>query len=205
MKRLQEMSNRRISASLNGIDEENQLRLLRAMDDIEDVLKKKDKGNSSYLLRTHRPGDIGYVAYRHAVFYSEQYGFDVTFDSYVASALAAFVEKFDSQKERLWIVEQGSATEGSIAIVKVDADVAQLRWFLVEPHARGKGLGKKMLSEAVSFCRRKKYKKIILWTVDELGVARKLYSKFGFHVEKTESHTIWGKHLTEELWEVDLE
>jgi GNAT superfamily N-acetyltransferase len=136
--------------------------------------------------------------------YSQTYGFDATFDAYVASGLAQFVERYDPQKEHLWIVEAETTFVGSLAIVNAGEDVAQLRWFFVEPEARGHGVGKKLLHEAITFCQHHQYQKIMLWTISDLKVARHLYSRDGFHITTTKTHQIWGQELTEEQWELEL-
>ena len=136
--------------------------------------------------------------------YAEEYGFDISFDLYVAEGLANFIKNFESDKERLWVMEMNSKISGSIAIVKAEESVAQLRWFLLTPETRGMGIGKKLVNETVDFCKDKGYSKIILWTFDELDAARGLYENFGFKIVKTEKHEIWGQRLTEELWELDL-
>ena len=204
LSRLQEMSNSQIADSLCRTDAEQQKQLVAAMGDIERILSSGKSPTETLVIRSHKPGDIGLIAYKHAAFYSERYGFDVTFDAYVASALSEFVLNYDPEKEHLWVVEEGSTPVAFIAIVNVDDEVAQLRWFLVEPHLRGNGLGKKLLNEAVGFCRRRNYKRVILWTVANLQVARKLYSRFGFEVSDSKTHEIWGQNLTEEMWELQL-
>ena len=201
---LQEMSNDQIRTSLADTTKEEQGQLLQAMGRIEEIFTGEAPQSGMFTLRSHRPGDIGYITYRHAMFYSETYGFDVTFDAYVASGLAQFVMRYDPQREHLWIAEAGTAIVGSIAIVKAEEEVAQLRWFLVESQARGKGLGNKLLHETVEFCKRQNYRKIILWTVSNLEAARQLYDRFGFQVSTTNTHQIWGQELTEELWELEL-
>ncbi|MBI9090662.1 MAG: bifunctional helix-turn-helix transcriptional regulator/GNAT family N-acetyltransferase [Desulfobacterium sp.] len=204
LSKLQDMSNEQIRASLADTTQEEQRRLVKAMNAIEQIFTGETPPSKMFTLRSHRPGDIGYITYRHAMFYSRTYGFDVTFDAYVASGMAAFVMQYDPQKEHLWVAETDTALVGSIAIVKADEDTAQLRWFLVESQARGRGLGKKLLHEAVSFCKRQNYQKIILWTVSNLEAARRLYDQSGFQVTTTNTHEIWGKELTEELWELEL-
>ena len=202
--RLQKMSNLQITSSLIHTTKAEYEQLVKAMGIIEQIFKGEKLQPRTITLRSHRPGDIGYITYRHAVFYSQQYGFDATFDAYVASGLSQFVMQYDPQKEHLWVAEEGATPVGSIAIVKTKAAVAQLRWFLVEPQARGTGLGKKMLHEAIAFCKRKNYQKIILWTVSNLYSARKLYERFGFQVITHTTHQIWGQELTEELWEIEI-
>jgi len=174
------------------------------METIEQISTEEKVHSKMFTLRSHRPGDIGYITYRHAMFYSQTYGFDTTFDAYVASGLSQFIMQYDSQKEHLWVAEEGTTPVGSIAIVKKEDAVAQLRWFLVEPQARGRGLGKKLLHEAIAFCKRNNYQKIILWTISNLYAARKLYELFGFQVITNKTHQIWGQELTEELWEIEL-
>ena len=174
------------------------------METIEQNFTEEKVHSQMFTLRSHRPGDIGYITYRHAIFYSQAYGFDTTFDAYVASGLSQFIMQYDSQKEHLWVVEEGTTHLGSIAIVKKEDAVAQLRWFLVEPQARGRGLGKKLLHEAIAFCKRNNYQKIILWTISNLYAARKLYELSGFQVITNKTHQIWGQELTEELWELEL-
>ncbi len=202
--KLQDMSNEQIRTSLAGTTKEEQSRLVKAMNSIEQIFTGETHPSKMFTLRSHRPGDIGYITYRHAMFYSQTYGFDVTFDAYVASGMAQFVMQYDPQKEHLWVAETDTTLVGSIAIVKADEDVAQLRWFLVESQARGKGLGKKLLHEAIEFCKRQNYQKLILWTVSNLEAARHLYDRFGFQVTTTNTHEIWGQELTEEMWELEL-
>jgi len=202
--RLQKLSNLQITSSLINTTKEEYEQLVKAMDIIEQIFTGKKPQSKTFTLRSHRPGDIGYITYRHAMFYSQAYGFDATFDAYVASGLSQFVMQYDPQKEHLWVAEEGATPVGSIAIVKTKEEVAQLRWFLVEPQARGTGLGKKLLYEAIAFCKRKNYQKIILWTLSNLYAARQLYERFGFQVITNKTHQIWGQELTEELWEIEL-
>jgi DNA-binding MarR family transcriptional regulator/GNAT superfamily N-acetyltransferase len=201
---LQKMSNLQITSSLINITKEEYEQLVKAMETIEQIFTEVKSQPKMFTLRPHRPGDIGYITYRHAVFYSQTYGFDATFDAYVASGLSQFIMQYDPQKEYLWVAEEETTLAGSIAIVNVKNAVAQLRWFLVEPQFRGRGLGKKLLSEAIAFCKRRNYQKIILWTVSNLYAARKLYEQFGFQVSTNKTHQIWGQELTEELWELEL-
>jgi len=202
--KLQELSNDQIKSSLPNTTKEDHEQLVEAMDRIEQIFTGQKPQSKTFTLRSHRPGDIGYITYQHAVFYSRNYGFDTTFDAYVASGLAQFAMNYDARKEHLWVAEDGTMPVGSIAIVKAEEAIAQLRWFLVEPQASGIGLGNKLFHEAVEFCKRKNYQKIILWTVSNLYAARHLYEKFRFHVTTTKTHHIWGQELTEELWEIKL-
>ena len=202
--KLQKLSNDQIQSSLPHITRENLEQLVEAMDRIEEIFTGQKPQSKTFTLRSHRPGDIGYITYRHAMFYSRNYGFDTSFDAYVASGLAQFAMDYDPQKEHLWVAEDGTTPVGSIAIVKSEETTAQLRWFLVEPQASGIGLGNKLLHEALEFCKCKNYQKIILWTVSNLYTARHLYEKSGFQIATTKTHQIWGQELTEELWEMEL-
>lgn len=202
--RLQDMSNRQMSSALSHAAREDQYRLVRAMDTIRQIFTGEKAESPLFTLRSHRPGDLGYITFRHAMFYSQAYGFDETFDAYVATGLSKFVTHFNPEKEHLWVAEQDRETMGSIAIVDAGENTAQLRWFLIESFARGKGLGRKLLREAVEFARQKTYDKIILWTISNLEAARHLYHQFGFRASETQTHKIWGQELTEELWELSL-
>src|SRR5437763_8757822 len=131
-------------------------------------------------LRTSlRPGDLGHIVALHGTLYAREYGFDSTFEAYVAGPLAEFVRSA-SERERLWIAEQEGRLVGCIAIVAASPQTAQLRWFLVEPAVRGAGLGKRLLQEAITFSRRRDYRGIILWTVRALEAAAHLYRSAGF-------------------------
>ena len=154
--------------------------------------------------RSHKPGDIGYITYRHGVVYANEYQLDETFEAYVAKYMAQFVENYDPTKENMWIVENETKIIGSIAITKVDEKTAQLRWLLVEPHERNKGIGNKLVTEAITFCKQRGYQKIVLGTFSDLLFARYLYEKNGFRLIESKSHHIWGQDLTEEQWELDL-
>ncbi|MCP3951261.1 MAG: GNAT family N-acetyltransferase [Desulfobacterales bacterium] len=154
--------------------------------------------------RSRKPGDIGYIIYRHGVLYAQEYGFDDSFDLYVGKPLIVFAENFDPEKENLWIAEKGTDIVGSLAIVNTGAKVAQLRWLLVEPAARGLGIGQALVERGVAFCRTRSYKEIFLWTIDYLGAAKKIYTGAGFKKTDQKTSRIWGQVLTEERWELQL-
>lgn len=201
---LQEKANEQIKNLLAKISNEEQNRLVIAMKTIEKILKKENESYEFLNIRSHKPGDIGYIINRHGVLYADEYQLDETFEAYVAKFMAEFVENYDSNKERLWIIEKDFDFIGSIAIVKMDNEIAQLRWFLVEPHERNKGIGTKLMYEAINFCKRKGYKKVVLGTFSELTIARMMYSKNGFKLIESKTHHIWGRNLTEEQWELLL-
>jgi GNAT superfamily N-acetyltransferase len=150
-----------------------------------------------------KPGDIGYIVYLHGTVYAKENGFDPTFEAYVAGPLSEFV-RFATDRERLWIAERDGRIVGCIAIVAASPQVAQLRWFLVDPSARGKGLGKRLLNEAVAFCKDCGYRTIFLWTVSKLGTAAHLYSLAGFQKVEEKPGRMWGVEVIEEKYELGL-
>jgi GNAT superfamily N-acetyltransferase len=150
-----------------------------------------------------RPGIIGKVSSLHGTLYEQESGFDVTFEAYVAGPLAEFVLR-GSPRERLWIAERDSQVIGCVAIVAASDEVAQLRWFLVDPSARGIGLGKRLLNDAVGFSRDHGYQSIILWTVSSLTTAAHLYRAAGFHKVEERPGCMWGVAVVEEKYELLL-
>ena len=171
---------------------------------IERTLNNETKSTEFFSIRSHQSGDIGYIIYRHGVIYAIENQLDESFEAYVAKYMAEFIENYDSNKEHLWVVEKDTDIVGSIAIVKVDNEVAQLRWFLVEPYVRNKGIGTKLIHEALNFCKNKGYQKVVLGTISELKIARRIYEKNGFQLIESKTHQIWGRDLTEENWELIL-
>jgi GNAT superfamily N-acetyltransferase len=152
---------------------------------------------------TLRPGDIGYVTYLHGTLYAAEYGWDYTFEAYVAGPLAEF-SKSHSDRERIWIVEQGGEVAGSIAIVEASSDEAQLRWFLLHPSLRGQGIGRTLMDNAINFCRERHYSRVFLWTESALTAAARLYEASGFRLTEQETHELWGTIVTEQRYELIL-
>ena len=154
--------------------------------------------------RRIRPGDVGALTRLHGVLYAGEYGYDETFEAYVAGGLAEFVASFRPGRDRIWLAEDGGRLIGSVAIVGRSATVAQLRWFLVEPGFRRRGLGGRLLVAAVRFCRSRRYKSIFLWTTSDLEEAARLYERFGFRRTEERTHRIWGKRITEQRYDLTL-
>ena len=150
-----------------------------------------------------RPGDIGYITYLHGILYADQ-GWDHTFDAYVAIPLAEFARS-QSSRERIWIVEDGEKIVGSVAIVKFSDRAAQLRWLLLVPEVRGHGIGRKLVEEALHFCRDAGYSSVFLWTVNTLPIAAKLYRSVGFKPTEELTHELWGRTVTEVRYELLLD
>lgn len=150
-----------------------------------------------------KPGDIGYLAYLHGVLYENEYGWDYTFEAYVAGPLAEFARSH-TDRDRIWLVEKGGTVSGSIAIVEASTEQAQLRWFLLHPTLRGKGIGRHLMEEAVNFCRASGYSMIFLWTTSNLTAAAGLYESFGFQITEEATHEAWGAMVTEQRYELYL-
>ncbi len=155
-------------------------------------------------LRTKlEPGDIGRVIWLHGVIYAAEYGFDRTFEAYVAGPLAEFALSC-TDRERIWLAEQDGRCVGSIAIVTLSPETALLRWFLVDPSVRGAGLGKSLLNGAVAFCRSAGYQSVALWTVSALKVATHLYRSAGFERVEEKHSRRWGVDVIEEKYVLAL-
>jgi N-acetylglutamate synthase-like GNAT family acetyltransferase len=150
---------------------------------------------------TIRPGDVDDIIHLHGGVYAQEYGFDETFENYVASTLRRFAQT-RTRREKIWIVEEKDILRGCLAIVHGDERKAQLRWFLVHPDLRGKGIGTRLLQEAVEFTKENEYTSLFLWTVSILKTANKLYTDAGFQLIEEKAHTIWGKPLIEQRFEL---
>jgi GNAT superfamily N-acetyltransferase len=150
-----------------------------------------------------RPGDVGYITYLHGIIYAPEQGWDHTFDAYVAIPLAEFARsRFPGQ--RIWIVEDAGKIVGSVAIVKFSEREAQLRWLLLVPEVRGQGIGRRLVEEALDFCRDAGYSSVFLWTVNTLPMAAKLYQSTGFEPTEELTHEMWGSTVTEVKYELLL-
>ena len=162
-------------------------------------------GPASVHIRPHKIGDASHVTFLHGTLYSREYGLDSTFEVEVGQGITEFVGQFDPQWDGFWIAEAGGNVVGAIVIVNRGRGLAQLRWFILLPTYRGLGLGKELMTCAVDFCKGKQYKKVFLWTFDELHAAIHLYQSFGFKKVKTKIHLRWGRNLTEGRYELDLQ
>ncbi len=202
---LDRRSSQEVSAMLDRLSVKDQKSLLSAMRNIEDVLRPAPKKVSSYTLRQHRPGDMGWVVQRHGELYWKEYQYDERFEALVAEIVGEFIQNLDPRRERCWIAEKDDERVGSIFLVKKSASVAKLRLLLVEPWARGLGIGRRLVEECVRFGRGAGYKKIMLWTQSELSAARMIYQAAGFQLIGEESHDSWGRRgLVAETWELKL-
>jgi GNAT superfamily N-acetyltransferase len=159
---------------------------------------------ATYSIRAKlRPGDIGYITYLHGILHAREFGWDHRFETYVAVPLAE-VAQAGRCDERIWIVEAANKVCGSIALVRRSSDVAQLRWFLLDPALRGKGVGKQLLELLLEFAREQHYRSIELWTITGLPAAAGLYRRYGFELVEEKSSQPWGSRVTEQKYQLDL-
>jgi len=149
-----------------------------------------------------RAGDMGAVIRLHGILYAREYGYDSTFEAYVASGLAEFALSYDPEWSRLWVLDRENEIVGSIAIVHRTPQEAQLRWFLLHPEIRSLGMGRALVEEALRFCREKRYARVFLWTLQHLQIATHLYTSQGFRKAEEKCHPLWGKTITEEKYEL---
>lgn len=157
-----------------------------------------------YVLRPPRPGDLGWLVHRHGLLYARDEGYDEHFEAVVARVVSDFVLNFDPQKERCWIAERRGKIIGGVLLVKKSPQVAKLRMLLVEPEARGMGLGSRLIEECIRFARQAGYRKITLWTHQSLRAARRLYQRAGFKLVKQQRTHSFSRNLVDETWDLKL-
>jgi DNA-binding MarR family transcriptional regulator/GNAT superfamily N-acetyltransferase len=197
-------SYRQIEAMLNQVPLEDQPRLIAAMRGIQDLLGARPEQKVPYILRPHQPGDIGWVVYRHGVLYAAEYGWDEHFEALVASVVAQFIQDYDPKRERCWIAEMNGEIVGSVFLVKQSDSVAKLRLLLVEPKARGLGIGTRLVGECIRLARQLGYTTLTLWTNSVLLAARHIYVQAGFQLVSAAPHHSFGHDLVGETWELAL-
>ncbi len=202
--KLERTSQDHVGTMLGALSGDDRKRLLGAMDVIEHLLGKPRVGLPPASLRDPRPGDMGYVVQSHGALYAGEYGFDASFEALVAEIAAKFITSFDASRERCWIADIDGRPVGSVFLVRHNDEVAKLRLLLVEPSARGQGLGQRLVAECVSFARACGYRRITLWTQSILVAARRIYQDAGFSLVKSEPHRSFGQNLIGETWEQEL-
>lgn len=200
------LANSEVSTMLGRLNEQKQRLLVDSMRNIESVLEPVPEQKEPYLLRSHQPGDMGWVVHRHGVLYAQEYGWDERFEALVARIAADFVDHFEPKKERCWIAERAGEIVGSVFLVQdpEHVGVAKLRLLLIEPSARGLGLGQRLVDECTKFARQAGYSKITLWTNNVLLAARHIYAKAGYQRVGQEAHESFGHSMISETWELVL-
>ena len=197
-------SRRQIEAALKGLSTVGQNRLVEAMNTIAGLLGAQPEHKVPYLLRPHHPGDMGWVVHRHGALYAEEYGWDERFEALVAGIVSNFIQRYDPKRERCWIAEREGEIVGSVFLVKKSKSAAKLRLLLVEPKARGLGIGTRLVQECSRFARQSGYRKIMLWTNSVLHAARRIYQTAGYRLVREEPHHSFGHDLIGETWELKL-
>ena len=201
---LDRRSSDEVAGMLGALPPEKQGSLLAAMREIESLLNTRETAVPS-VLRQPCPGDFGWVVQRHGALYAQEHGYDERFEALVAGIVAEFVDHFDRERERCWIAERHGENVGCVFLVRESKAVAKLRLLLVEPKARGAGLGLRLVSECIDFARQAGYSRMVLWTQSELHAARHVYERAGFARIDQKPHASWGRQdLVAETWELKL-
>ena len=200
---LDERSSAEIATLLDGLRDEDRRRLRRAMDTVREILDGTPRP-AAFALRAPGPGDFGWVVQRHGVLYAEEYGWDQSMEALVARVVADYAHGHDPERERAWIAEVAGRPAGSIFCVRRDDRTAQLRLLLVDPDARGTGIGAALVDECVRFARAAGYARIVLWTNDVLAGARRIYERAGFRLVSARPHRSFGHDLVGEDWALEL-
>src|SRR5579884_198069 len=204
---LEQRSQQATAAMLAKLAPADRKRLIAAMATIESLLAGRAAAKTAarrYRLRSPRPGDFGWIVKRHAELYRDEYGWTEPFEGVCAQIVADFINGNDPKRERCWIADIDGDNAGCVFLVKDSEAVARIRLLLVEPHARGLGLGARLVDECIVFARRAGYKKITLWTHSVLAAARHIYQKAGFTLTRSEPHRSWGRPVVSEFWDLQL-
>ncbi len=200
-------STEQVAAILARLSRRDRTALVEAMQGIESLLAKAAKSPdepADVRLREHGPGDLGWVVMRHGQLYAAEYGWDAEFEELVAEIVGRFASGYDSRVEHCWIAELAGEPAGSVFLVKESETVARLRLLLVEPWARGHGVGSRLVDECLRFARRAGYQRVTLWTNDLLHAARRIYEKSGFRLVEENRHHSFGHDLVGQTWDLDL-
>lgn len=200
---LEKRTKAEVAALLGSLPAVAQGKVVAAMRTIEALLGGEARP-PVVTLRTHRPGDMGWVISAHGAFYAQEFGWNEDFEMLVAGIAVQFIRKFDAEHERCWIAELDGEPVGSVFLVRQSKTVAKLRLLILDPKARGLGIGKRLVDECIAHARALGYRKLTLWTQSNLLAARQIYKKAGFSLAGTEPHNSFGVDLVGEYWELKL-
>jgi DNA-binding MarR family transcriptional regulator/N-acetylglutamate synthase-like GNAT family acetyltransferase len=204
MELLERRTVRQVGDVLHRLSDPEQDRLVIAMRTVERMIAPEPEAKPEIVLREPRPGDLGWVVARHATLYAEEYGWGGNFEGLCAQIVADFVAKHDAKRERCWIAGMDGENVGSVFLVKDTDEIARIRLLLVDPAARGRGLGTRLTDECIRFARQCGYRGITLWTHGVLTAARHVYSKAGFTLTSSEKRKSFGKQVVSEIWDLKL-
>jgi len=199
---LDQRTREQVGDMLRRLPEPGRERVVHAMRAVESLLEDAKPGAA--VLRGPRPGDMGRVIQLHGELYAREFGYDASFEALVAEIAAGFVRNFDPSGERCWIAEQDGEVVGSVFLVRQSKTVAKLRLLVLDPRARGQGLGRRLTQACIRFAREKGYKKMVLWTQSHLAAARAIYESEKFILKSKKKHFSFGKRLVAETWELTL-
>lgn len=204
---LDERSRQAVGALVADVPERDRDRLAEALGTVRELLSQVRPGSAAEpVLRDPAPGDLGWIVQRHGALYAAEYGWDAGFEGLVARIVADFAQEHDPRLERVWIAELDGRPLGSVMCVRDDEpDTARLRLLLVEPEARGHGLGDRLVRTAVDFARDAGYRDMVLWTNDVLTAARRIYRRAGFTLVAEKPHRSYGADLVGQDWRLSLE
>jgi len=202
-RRLDEKSARAVGKLLDGLPRPERERLVASMALIEGLLGKA-QGAEEVVLRPPQVGDFGWIVHRQAALYAQEYGWNGEFEALLIEITGKFIHNFKPKREKCWVADKGGRIQGAVFAVEDDAETAKLRMLYVEPEARGSGLGARLVDEVIAFARGAGYRRLTLWTNDNLAAARRLYQKAGFRLVSEERHESFGHQLTGQFWELLL-
>ncbi len=202
---LNKASRDQVAALLARLSSADQERVVGAMRQVENLLGAPKPAARAIVLRPHRPGDMGWVTSANASLYAQEYGWDISYEALVARITADFIENFDPKRERCWIAEMDGERVGSAFVVKKTDAIAKLRLLIIDPKARGLGVGKRLVDECLRFAQEAGYKSMTLWTQANLLAARGIYAHAGFKCTAAEPNHAFGVDLISETWDIDLQ
>jgi DNA-binding MarR family transcriptional regulator/GNAT superfamily N-acetyltransferase len=197
-------SNRDVAAMLEDLSPTEREQLVDSVHSVRRLLGDIAEAKTSYLLRSHQPGDMGWIVHRQAILYADEYGWDGTYEALAADIVAQFIKNYDPKREHAWVAEKDGERVGAVFVAKGSDQIVRLRLLHVERQARGLGIGTRLVEECIRFARQAGYQKMTLWTQSILLGARHIYKKAGFEVVQEEKHRSFGKDLTAETWELNL-